>query len=134
MTRETSAAVYKQIEEEGLLSRLRFEVYSAIFKHGPITQGECWKDHFSHQQRHTVAPRFAELEARGVIKTVGQRPCGVTGRMTLAWDVTTNLPKEPKKIEKETCPRCEGHGWIKKRKKRAEKNSLEPDPRQLTFF
>jgi hypothetical protein len=95
--RNTSIEVYKQIKESGLLSKLRFEVYEKIFKYGPITQGEMWNEHFPKRQRHDVGPRFAELEARGVIECVGERPCNVTGRLAMIWDVTSKLPTEPKK-------------------------------------
>lgn len=102
--RETSIEVYRQVEAEGLLTGLRSEVYKTLFHYGPLTQGECWKRYFGHRQRHDIAPRFAELEKRGVIKIVDKRPCGVTGRVVYAWDVTKDLPSAEEK--KSVCPTC----------------------------
>lgn len=96
MTRRTSIDVYHQIEAEGLLSKRRWEVYDYLFKHGPLTQREVSDSiatEYAHHQSYT--PRFAELEARGVIESVGERPCSVTGRNVLVWDVTDRLPVEP---------------------------------------
>jgi hypothetical protein len=110
--RKTSLQTYRQIESEGLLSALRFEVYSAIYRaEEPITQGECWATYFPHRQRHDVAPRFAELEARGVIASVGERVCRVTGRRCMVWATTNNLPKEPPKKAKVKCEHCAGKGF-----------------------
>jgi hypothetical protein len=44
---------------------------------------------------NAVTPRFAELEARQVVQSVGTKLCDVTGRDVLAWDVTGRLPVEP---------------------------------------
>ena len=93
--RDTSIEAYNKIKADGLLSRLRFDVYDIIFHHGPMTQGECWRDYFNHaRQRHSVAPRFAELKRHRVIREVGNRPCGVTGMTAILWDVTSNLPEK----------------------------------------
>lgn len=96
MSRETSIAVYQQIEAQGLLSKRRFEVYSYLFNNGPATQMETTKvlckDGLITQ--HSYTPRFAELEKMGVIKIVGERTCTVTGRNVLSWDVTDSLPTE----------------------------------------
>ena len=94
--RQTSIDAYNKIKNEGLLSELRFEVYSVIFKNGPITQGEAAK-HFMHGDRNVVSPRFAELNRRGVICCVGSRPCKVTGINCMIWDSTGKLPVEPEK-------------------------------------
>lgn len=92
MIRQTSIEAYNEIKREGLLGELQFMVYEALFNHGPLTQGELWERCFKNHQRHTIAPRFAELFGMGVIKVVRQRPCAVTGRSCLVWDVTDQLP------------------------------------------
>ena len=97
--RHTSVEAYRQIQEEGLLSQLQWEVYDALYKSGPLTQGELWSDFFHDTQRHNIAPRCAELEKLGVIRTVGKRPCRVTGRVCLIWDVTDGLPTQPERKE-----------------------------------
>jgi hypothetical protein len=113
MPRATSLAAYRAIQENGLLSKRRFEVYDAIVHHGPITQGETWKEHFLNKQRHDIGPRFAELERRGVIRIVGTRPCRVTGRSAYIYEATDALPIDPPKEETEDCPHCHGKGRVK---------------------
>lgn len=110
MTRQTSIEVYHQIEAEGLLSRLRLDVYRALFHEGPMTQMETCrllqKTTLPYTLDHSILPRFAELKRAGVITETEERTCSVTGRNVLTWDVTNNLPK---KLEKKTvAPR-----WIK---------------------
>jgi len=97
MIRDTSIDAYRKIEAEGLLSKLKWDVYSCLFKHGPMTQGETWKKHFPKSQRHNICPRFAELERYGVIKSVGTKPCPVSGVEVMLWDVTSKLPKRDKR-------------------------------------
>jgi hypothetical protein len=94
LARSTSIEAYKKIQAEGLLSKLRFQVYDVLFNRGPLTQGETWKEHFGSSQRHTICPRFAELESLGVVQCVGERPCRVTGRVTRLYDVTDQLPSD----------------------------------------
>lgn len=97
MTRKTSIDTYRQIEADGLLSKRRWEVYQCLYKLGPMTQGETAKRIelvVVNIDRPSITPRFAELEAMGVIETVGERACNVTGRNVLVWDVTANLPRQ----------------------------------------
>lgn len=96
MVRETSADAYHAIEERGLLSQRRWAIYKWLYHNGPATQSECHKDGFPELQMDSVKPRFAELESRGVIRVVGERKCRVTGVNVTEWDVTANLPTEPK--------------------------------------
>jgi len=86
MVRETSIEAFRQIEEEGLLSDRRFQVYSYLFRHGPCTGLQVsggvpggWK-------------RLAELRDLGVAREVGYTVCEVTGKTVLLWDVTDKLP------------------------------------------
>ncbi len=85
--------MYRQIEAEGLLSKRRWEVYRHLFKLGPLTQREVTdqvSSKFAAERSYT--PRFAELEKMGVIESVGERTCSITGRHVLIWDVTDKLP------------------------------------------
>jgi hypothetical protein len=100
MTRQTSIEAYNKIRDEGLLGHLQFAVYAVLWERGPMTQGELWHDHFPNAQRHSIAPRFAELHKRGVIAPVGERPCRVTGVNSLLWDVTAMLPQDPPPSQK----------------------------------
>lgn len=93
MTRDTSIEIYRRIKEEGLLSKLRFDVYEVIFQHGPLTQMEAWQ-YFDkkHIQLRSVTPRFSELLERDVIGITRERPCKITGNLAIEWDVTNRLP------------------------------------------
>jgi len=98
LMRDTSIASYRKIEAEGLLGHLQWEVYKILFENGPLTQGETWDRHFRAFQRHSIAPRFAELETAGVIRSIGERDCGFSGINSMVWDVTSAMPK--KKLRK----------------------------------
>lgn len=96
--RSTSAEVYNRIKDEGLLSKRRWQVYDVLFRRGPLTQNEACQilaDETSLSNKPSVTPRFAELEARGVIHVAGKRRCEVTGELCLAYDVTACLPHAP---------------------------------------
>jgi hypothetical protein len=110
--RNTSLTAYYSIRDSGLVSKLRFAVYHTLFNYGPLTQGELWKKYFPYSQRHSIAPRFAELEAQGIIEPIGERACEVTGKRCIVWDVNKSLPKKYKKVVKTKCPHCEGKGVI----------------------
>jgi hypothetical protein len=95
--RQTSAESYNTIEREGLLGQLQWDVYKALYRYGPLTQGELWKEHFELQYgRPSITPRFAELERMGLIASIGERPCRYTHMTALVWDVTDRLPEKPK--------------------------------------
>jgi len=102
MTRETSIAVYRQIDEEGLLKKLQMKVYSIVFRHGPMSARmaqEIFNDE-SNSEKHNdvVDQRMSELKRFGVIRELPEkRICESSGRRVLWWDVTENLPKKEKK-------------------------------------
>lgn len=87
--RRTSTDTYKQIKEEGLLSRMRWRVYSALFHDGPATAGELDVQGMS---RNNVATRMTELRELGVVRESGERACGSTGRNVILWRVSGRLP------------------------------------------
>ena len=93
MRTSTSLAAYNTLKTNGFLTGIQSKVYDALFNHGPLTQGEVWNEHLNDYQRHSIAPRFAELEKMGVIRTVGERKCALTGVMALEWDVTDHVPE-----------------------------------------
>lgn len=106
MTRRTSADTYHRIEAEGLLSKRRFQVYSLLYHHGPLTIAEACAQLATTVSERSFSPRFAELRDLGVVDEVGERICRVTGNNVIEWDVNEtlprhadNMPKEPTKLE-----------------------------------
>jgi hypothetical protein len=94
MVRETSAAAYQEIEQRGLLSKARWEVYKAVYFHGPCTSGEAYQ-FIPHGHRGALSQsraRFTELRDMGVLKEAGERECRVSGHRCIVWDVTSKLP------------------------------------------
>jgi hypothetical protein len=96
--RQTSIDCYNQIKQEGLLSTRRLEVYEAIFKNAPCTTNEALKD--VHSGSHGVGSRTSELRDAGVIYEKSVRPCRITGRNVIEWDLTDRLPVNIKKTNK----------------------------------
>jgi len=93
-TRQTSIDCYNQIKSEGLLSNMRFRVYSALLSMGkPSTTREVYSTMNVIKQEAT---RFTELRKLGVIYEVQNRKCTVTGRTSIEWDLTDRLPIEIK--------------------------------------
>lgn len=89
--RKTSIDVYHKIKENGLLSKMRWEVYDCLYQHGPLSQNET-----SYKLRGRldwgINPRFSELEKMGAIEAVGERSDRYTNNNVLIWDVTDSIP------------------------------------------
>ena len=97
-TRQTSIDCYNQIKSEGLLSNMRFRVYSALLAMGkPSTTREVYATMNVIKQEAT---RFTELRKLGVIYEVQNRTCTVTGRTSIEWDLTDKLPVNVKNTNK----------------------------------
>jgi len=88
--RQTSIDCFIKIKQEGLLSKRRLEVYEAILKNAPCTTNEALKD--IHSGSHGVGSRTTELRDAGVIYEKDVRPCNITGRNVIEWDLTDKLP------------------------------------------
>jgi hypothetical protein len=89
-TRQTSINCYNQIKAKGLLSKQRFEVYSALVRIGkPSTTREVYATMNVPKQEAT---RFTELRNLGVIYEVRNRKCSITGKTAIEWDLTDKLP------------------------------------------
>lgn len=98
--RHTSVEAYTTLKTKGFLTGVQAKVYDALYNHGPLTQGEAWNEHLSEYQRHSIAPRFAELAKMGVVTTVGERSCRYSGVKGLEWDVTDHVPEsKPTKVQ-----------------------------------
>lgn len=116
MIRDTSIEVFRQIESEGLLSRLRFEVYSFLYKNGPMTCRELMLAMMRGKSfviaGGSLSTRFSELERIGVIKNIGVRTCRESGRIAIEWDVTSKLPLKLEKPARHKCKSCGGKGYL----------------------
>lgn len=114
MIRDTSIQTYREITENGLLSKRRFDVYDVLFHHGPLTQTEVHAIVAKNTKIsiRSITPRFSELERMGVIREVDRKICSVTGRQCIRWDVTSKLPIKFDKPIEHTCPTCHGKGKI----------------------
>lgn len=99
-TRMTSRETYAAIQNEGLLSRVRWLVYDALYRHGPCTAGELARHlsdegHKARDQRTFAARRLTELRDLGAVLELDPRPCKVSGRKSIVWDISGELPMKP---------------------------------------
>tara|TARA_R100001463_G_scaffold14501_3_gene38089 strand:- start:7816 stop:8238 length:423 start_codon:yes stop_codon:yes gene_type:complete len=100
-TRQTSIDCYKQIKEEGLLSKMRLKVYEAILNNAPCTSGEAFATMTTKENQISQSrARFTELRELGVIYEVQNRKCTITGMNVIEWDLTDKLPINIKKYNK----------------------------------
>lgn len=99
--RQTSIDVYTKIKSEGLLSRMRWLAYEALYLNGPLT-GKELDQLLGTDSAHK---RLSELKTLGVIDDSGERirACRISGENVIEWDVTTNLP-----IKGESAPKGTG--------------------------
>lgn len=98
MTRQTSIDAYNAINESGLLSSARFQVYDALYSCGPATAMQIFN--FMNKRRGNkvaanVYARLSELRDFGVVRETGTIKCETTGMSVIQWDVTSNLPVKP---------------------------------------
>ena len=103
-TRQTSIDCFNQIKNSGLLSKRRFETFEAIMKIAPCTASEVQKSIIYNNGGRDCMKRISELRDRGVIYEKDVRPCKVTGRNVIEWDLTDRLPikiKNPNKTKKQ---------------------------------
>ena len=94
MMRQTSLDAYRQIEAEGLLSKRNWEVYEALFHHGPLTAHEIvqlMRSKYPQANQTGFNARLSELKRIGVVTEVGEKKNPVSGKMNYIWDVTCNL-------------------------------------------
>jgi hypothetical protein len=99
MPRQTSREVYELIENNGLLSKRRFQTYRALYFYGPMTANEivdCIQKDGVRLQPNSISPRLAELERSGAVAAYGTRKCAITGYDVTLWDVTSKLPDKQK--------------------------------------
>jgi hypothetical protein len=100
LIRTTSAAAYRYITSTGVISERRRQFYVVLYKHGPLTGGECLEkiEHeFGYRPYSSSHGRLTELRDRGVVKECGRRVCTLTNQEVILWDVTDSMPIDPKK-------------------------------------
>jgi len=118
MIRETSIEAYNQIKSNGLLSLRRWEVYDILFRKGPLTANEAFREIAMERGKRAQSllsvsnARFTELRKIGVVKEVCERTCTLSGVKVIEWDVTDRLPVKLDKPEKHKCRTCNGKGYI----------------------
>lgn len=83
MARLTSAEAYEVLSP--VLSPRRWEVYEFLLAHPRRTARELEGEGFSS---HDPSKRLCELRRQGLVYEVRVRPCSVTGRNVIEWDVT----------------------------------------------
>lgn len=88
MTRQTSIEAYRAIEESGLLSKRRWEVYRHVWHHGPLTQNEAARILTPGNVSGTISGRFSELKEMGLLIEVGKKNDPITGKSNYLWDAT----------------------------------------------
>jgi len=97
MSRQTSIDCYNQIKAGGLLSKRRLETFEALVKIAPCTASEVQNSIIYNNGGRDCIKRISELKDRGVIYEVRTRPCKITGKSVIEWDLTDNLPIDVKK-------------------------------------
>ncbi len=116
--RQTSIEAFNEIKNNGLLSQRRWEVYEALFNHGPCTANELRK-HLAFKDginvNLNVVTRLGELRNFGVVFEVRERQCSITGIVVIEWDVTDRLPIRFDKPKRLKCKYCNGKGYIEER-------------------
>tara|TARA_R110002012_G_scaffold42895_1_gene116362 strand:+ start:875 stop:1294 length:420 start_codon:yes stop_codon:yes gene_type:complete len=99
-TRQTSIDCYNEIRLNDLLPKRRLETFEAILKSAPCTRQEALEHTNPLNALSLSAARFTELRRLGVIYEKSVRPCKVTGRNVIEWDLTDRLPVNVKKSNK----------------------------------
>lgn len=86
-TRQTSVAAYEHLISTGQLRGQQQAVMAALLSLGKGTSGEVIA-RLGHKNVNAWRARFTELSGRGLIREVGARKCGVTGRIGVVWEPT----------------------------------------------
>lgn len=90
--RHTSILAYQTIQDNGLLSKRRWQTYEDLYHHGPSTSRDC-EDRLKDRNAHR---RLLDLVEWGVAEKVGEVKCRKTGQLVTLWDVNEKLPRKPK--------------------------------------
>lgn len=116
MTRQTSVDAFNYLRDNKILSTRRWQVYSALFDHGPCTASELAVEIYKGSTRlvgeaKNVCARLNELSKMGIAQELGTRVCNVSGMTVILWDVTDKLPIKLDKPKRIKCKSCDGKGY-----------------------
>lgn len=100
MARSTSIQAYNKIKQNGLLSKLRFEVYDYVYHNGPCTAKHIFKELSKivvargkpQPNSGVYTTRCSELRNLGVMFEVKKIQCPDSKHTVISWDVTSSLP------------------------------------------
>jgi len=115
MIRKTSIDAYKKINDLGLLSKRRLQVYNVLYNHGPLTGNEVLKHLIKEYgvslgNAPSIISRLGELRKMEVVNELGKRTCSISKMNVILWDVTDSLPVKFDKPVKIKCSYCNGKG------------------------
>ena len=91
MTQPTSVQTYHDLLSSGELGKRQRDVLTMLIDFGPMTGSEI------NQTLGTPSghKRLSELKAMGVVREGKARPCKVTGREAIEWEITGQAPVRP---------------------------------------
>ena len=92
MVRKTSIDTYNRVKDSGLLSTLRFKVYHALYKNGPMGMLETFRyinpGESDGHKLQSYNPRFTELKQMGLIEECGETVCDITHQTVMLLQTT----------------------------------------------
>lgn len=101
--RETSIKAYNTIKDNGLLSNLRWLVYSWLYNNGPSIGRKVYEALGAGSENSgTYQTRISELVRMDVVKECGVVKSEFSGHDVLLFDVTSNLPRKLETIKRRT--------------------------------
>lgn len=100
MSRETSIAAFGRAKESGLVGRRQLQVLHIVALHGPMTANEAFnklREELGKEFRFdsNTRARFTELRDMDLLQESGTRPCSITGRDCILWDLTGRAARKP---------------------------------------
>ncbi len=102
LPRATSVTAHEAVMADGTVRDQQKQIYSALYRHGPMTATECIQvvnESGTRTISENTHTRFAELRRRGVIHEVGKKVCAHTKKRCISWDVTGEPPLPAEKAE-----------------------------------
>ena len=92
---ETSLKTWREINENGLLKKLKLKVYNFIFENPSLNAREIERD--TGIRSNTLHGVLRPLVKAGAIEMFGTKRCPLTGNETNCYRVTGKIPVEPKR-------------------------------------
>jgi len=88
VTASTSRAAFDDLVGSGQLVGKQKHLLKILMLTGPATSGEIIDQIGRVKNVNAWRGRFTELQARGLIRQVGERPCKISGRLCIVWSAT----------------------------------------------